>query len=541
MDAGTANHVNGSTEIAEGAKTIVNPYETNSDNIAGDDPFLAQSAQYGRYAPHSDDFTPRYKQWYQSDPDANAFWHEVAQKFCTTEHSLHMSGPREAFAAGNVIIRVDREPADGAAAERYSCVNANELSAARKVEESLREVGVAVPVVYFCGTVEGRNVTVESRIPGVSLEVAWRYLSTEQITALKNQCRQILQLLETIELSPNEPSYVCRRLNSQVPPSGYEQERHILFAEKSAEEVLGLTHNDLVPSNIIVKDDRVVGIGGWRQCGYFGLSRAAQIHRALRDLEPVPQHNREKSGGHTTWLDLYDDTHDPKKSAPLVASPDTSLPSVKTEPTISTLDKFPASDDLETKSIGFDSTGDYPTSKKVANLKSNGINSRASSSDRSSPATSVKATSHKKAGSTATKKGTAKKPTSRKRKPNDPDADSVDGGRSNTPASRTSKTPAKKQGSASIAGSPAPEEKKKKKKGGKGPVAENDDEDYEDENEIFCICRRPDNHTWMIGCDGDCEDWFHGKCVNIDRRDADLIEKYICELPHHCFPSNILF
>jgi len=66
------------------------------------------------------------------------------------------------------------------------------------------------------------------------------------------------------------------------------------------------------------------------------------------------------------------------------------------------------------------------------------------------------------------------------------------------------------------------------------------DEDDDDGNEIFCICRRPDNHTWMIGCDGGCEDWFHGKCVNIDPRDAELIDKYICQFPFDPLSSHII-
>ncbi|KAK6382676.1 COMPASS (complex proteins associated with Set1p) component [Exophiala oligosperma] len=49
-----------------------------------------------------------------------------------------------------------------------------------------------------------------------------------------------------------------------------------------------------------------------------------------------------------------------------------------------------------------------------------------------------------------------------------------------------------------------------------------------DDGEIFCICRKGDNHTWMIACDGGCEEWFHGNCVNIRERDGDLIDKYIC-------------
>ena len=131
------------------------------------------------------------------------------------------------------------------------------------------------------------------------------------------------------------------------------------------------------------------------------------------------------------------------------------------------------------------------------------------------------------------KKGIAsaiKKPTAKKRKL---DADSIDGTpfsqRSGTPASsRASKTPVprnRKQSSATpLHSSPAP---------GSREVEENDDEDIDDESELFCICRKPDDHTWMIGCDGGCEDWFHGRCVNMNERDGNLIDKYICELRKH--------
>ncbi|KXG48771.1 Zinc finger, PHD-type [Penicillium griseofulvum] len=526
MEEAGANHVNGSAVT----KSTTNPYETNPDHIPRDDPFILQSAQYGRYAPRADDFTPRFMNWYQSDPAVNSFWEKVAQQYCTPEYSLNISRPGEAFAVGSIIIRVDPELADGAVAEIYSSVNANELSAAQKAEDSLREIGVAVPVIYFCGAIEGRNVTIESRIAGVSLEVAWRYLEMEQIEALKNQCRQILQRLATIDSPPDEPSYVCRELNSQLPPSVETRERDILFTEKTKEEELYLTHNNFIPSNIIVQDNRVVGIAGWRQCGYFGTVRAKKVHRLFRDLGPASQDNAANSEKSVSWTDLYDGVYDPSKGVPLVANQDTPLPSVKTEPTSSTLDKFPASDDLDPTLLGLDGTTDYATSKTLANLK-HGLTSRASSSDRSSPANSVKP-ANKKPATSAAKKGTAKKPAAKKRKVNDPDVDSADGRRSNTPAPRASKTPAKKQNSVSIAGSPAPEEKKKSSKKKKGPkqstAQENDDSDSFDENAIFCICRRPDNHTWMIACDGDCDDWYHGKCVNIDPRDADLIERYIC-------------
>ncbi|KAJ5736137.1 uncharacterized protein N7483_001262 [Penicillium malachiteum] len=224
-----------------------------------------------------------------------------------------------------------------------------------------------------------------------------------------------------------------------------------------------------------------------------------------------------KSGKGANWADVYSEVYDPSKSISQFANKDTPLPSIKTEP---------AGDDFETRSLGFDGTNDSRSSKTLASRK-NSLPFRGASSERSSPAVSVNPSTSKKSASAATKKGTAKKPATKKRKANDLDTDIIDERRSNTPASRASKAPGQKQDSVSNAGSPVPEPKKRSRKRPKGRAAD-DDDDEEDENAIFCICRRPDNHTWMIGCDGGCEDWFHGKCVHIDPRDAELIEKYIC-------------
>ena len=133
------------------------------------------------------------------------------------------------------------------------------------------------------------------------------------------------------------------------------------------------------------------------------------------------------------------------------------------------------------------------------------------------------------AGSTVSraggKKGTAsviKKPAAKKRKIEAVSKDSTPASqRSGTPISRAASKPpalkARKGSSATPARSSS-------------PTAVNEDEDELDENsEVFCICRKPDDHTWMIGCDGGCEDWFHGHCINIDQSDENLIDKYICE------------
>ncbi|KAL2817001.1 hypothetical protein BDW59DRAFT_135169 [Aspergillus cavernicola] len=523
-----------------------NPYEPDSKLIPEDDPFRQRSMHYGRYKPRDDDFNPRYNDWCQYDQKAIEYWEDIVKTLWTPENSLHLQGARQAYAAGSIIIRVDQEDAVDAAAETFSCLNANELGASRKVEDTLRELGVAVPKLYFCGTVSGKNVTVESRIPGVSLDAAWRYLAAEQIELLKQQCRRLSQRLSNIHTGRGHPSYVCSGLNSHLSSEPERLERDILFNENAAHGDLSLVHNNMLLSNIIVNDDRVVGLTGWRDAGYFGFEKADKIHRQIRVPQIISDPDLQVDvDGIQTWVDLYKGL---EGSAPGDGSAgEQSVPAhpVKIEPSSMNLDKVPLSDESEVKPglpqlDGMDNLEEHPTPKKVANLKNKG-NSRASSSDRSSPTTSTKAAT-KRAAPTGTKKGIGRKTASKKLKLDDQDNESVASHRSATPvSSRTSKTPGtKKQNSASMANSPAPDNKKskKKKKGAKktviqqenggGEEGEEEEEDSEDDGSIFCICRKPDNHTWMIGCDGECEDWFHGKCVNIDPRDADLIEKYIC-------------
>lgn len=119
----------------------------------------------------------------------------------------------------------------------------------------------------------------------------------------------------------------------------------------------------------------------------------------------------------------------------------------------------------------------------------------------------------------------AKKPLGKKlkRDPSDEKGTPISARRSTTPASVSGKgiNPKGRKGSASA--TPF----------GSSPPAVQSPEpftmsDVEDADAVYCICRRPDNHTFMIACDGGCEDWFHGKCVNVRKEDESLVDKYIC-------------
>jgi COMPASS component SPP1 len=61
-----------------------------------------------------------------------------------------------------------------------------------------------------------------------------------------------------------------------------------------------------------------------------------------------------------------------------------------------------------------------------------------------------------------------------------------------------------------------------------GDEGEEEDGGVISDTDLYCICRKPDTGTFMIGCDGGCDDWFHGKCVNIIESWKSLIDKYIC-------------
>lgn len=52
---------------------------------------------------------------------------------------------------------------------------------------------------------------------------------------------------------------------------------------------------------------------------------------------------------------------------------------------------------------------------------------------------------------------------------------------------------------------------------------DDDDGDEEDPNKLWCICNQPHNNRFMICCDT-CEEWYHGKCVNVTKAMGQTME-----------------
>ncbi|CAG8574751.1 8449_t:CDS:2 [Paraglomus brasilianum] len=56
----------------------------------------------------------------------------------------------------------------------------------------------------------------------------------------------------------------------------------------------------------------------------------------------------------------------------------------------------------------------------------------------------------------------------------------------------------------------------------------------EGQREVYCLCRKPDDHRIMIQCDK-CREWYHLACVKLTKAKADKIRKYYCPV---CNPLN---
>lgn len=69
-------------------------------------------------------------------------------------------------------------------------------------------------------------------------------------------------------------------------------------------------HNDITPSNIIVDDDRIVGLVDWEMAGFIGWKTAGEIHRRIRTPQRESFVNitlsEERLQDIMYWNDLYD-------------------------------------------------------------------------------------------------------------------------------------------------------------------------------------------------------------------------------------------
>jgi hypothetical protein len=159
-------------------------------------------------------------------------------------------------------------------------------------------------------------VLVQERIPGVGLNIAWQYVSQSQKLSFKHQAREILQKLRKtpgsleFKFKPGPRSYVVPDPDPIDHRGIQELERDILFAAHNDDPDCSFMHNDVSLSNIIVDDDKMVGLVDWEMAGFFGWRTAASVHVKIR----MPKRenfsalslSEEVLSDILFWNDLYD-------------------------------------------------------------------------------------------------------------------------------------------------------------------------------------------------------------------------------------------
>ncbi|KAF3282086.1 hypothetical protein TWF970_002027 [Orbilia oligospora] len=302
----------------------MNPYEADPANVPADDPY-ADVPLYGRYLPRQNDFRPKTDHIRSSTPESLRYWESVLKHLDSS--TLLYEDPdddaRDVFAFGSTIVKSSHLKST-LPMRQYSLSDENELAATKVVRGALNRMEIEVPEIIFAGKVNGRDTLIQTRISGVTLNVALPYLNATQKASFKSQARKVLGQFRNIysNSSSSLPSYLVPDNDPVKHRNITEEEKSILFGkyrdhafdgkairEEERSEDFCLMHNDLGTSNIIVNYDRIVGIIDWEMAGFFGLKRACAVHQQCRTPKREDFANLNLEEEHladlTYWYDLY--------------------------------------------------------------------------------------------------------------------------------------------------------------------------------------------------------------------------------------------
>ncbi|KAI1466425.1 uncharacterized protein F4812DRAFT_460697 [Daldinia caldariorum] len=262
----------------------MNPYESDPSKIPSTDRY-ADVPLYGRYSPRPTDFKPDAKHINVTTQESLNYWSTVLAQ-CTEHNRIYENdeGGRDVFALGSVIIKSShlKPNLEGRRAYRdYSYADANEAEAIRLARNVLGDIKVSK--VYFASE-----------------------------ASFKEQARQMLKKLGTVI----PPSGISRRSYIVPDPDPIhhrgiqEIEEEIILAGDGKDTNLSFMHNDVLLSNCIVDNDKIVGLVDWEMAGYFGWKTAADIHVRIRTpkRENFTSLNLPEDVLHDIlfWNDLYD-------------------------------------------------------------------------------------------------------------------------------------------------------------------------------------------------------------------------------------------
>ncbi|PNP43978.1 hypothetical protein TGAMA5MH_04263 [Trichoderma gamsii] len=278
----------------------MDPYEAEAGKIPPTDLYY-DLPLYGRYNPSPQDFNPLEEHCNSNTQEALQYWTGVVEK-CDATCYVYQNpfGGRDVFALGSIIVKschLGTRDAGAESSRDYSIADKNEVAAIQLVPKTLK----------------GKDVIIQERIPGVALNVAWPYLSPTQKASFKTQTRKMILELSTVKPPSTvlEPTYLVSDPNPMVNRDISSVEGATLFSDRSERDSreLNFMHNDLQPSNIIVRNDQIVGIVDWEHAGWFYWDDVGVVHSQFRtpnreDFAGV-QLSEEELEDLEYWGDLY--------------------------------------------------------------------------------------------------------------------------------------------------------------------------------------------------------------------------------------------
>ncbi|KAF7557466.1 hypothetical protein G7Z17_g671 [Cylindrodendrum hubeiense] len=288
----------------------INPYETDPAKIPESD-LYADVPQFGRYLPRPDDFVPDPQHINSTTPESIDYWLSVLSR-CMAEFRIYENEPgrRDVFAFGSVIVKsahLKEEPLHD-----YTLVDENEAVVLSLAKQALGDI--RVPRIYFSGKLNGRNVLVQERIPGIAMDVAWHYLGADEKASFKDQTREVIRKLYTV--TPPDtvkgPAYVIPDPDPVAHRGLMNEEWEMILSKHANDQDPRFTHNDITRDNIIVNDGKIVAVIDWEMAGFFSWDTAREVHLEFRCLKRESYANanvpEEILDDILAWNDLYSNT-----------------------------------------------------------------------------------------------------------------------------------------------------------------------------------------------------------------------------------------
>ena len=107
----------------------------------------------------------------------------------------------------------------------------------------------------------------QERIPEIGLNIAWQYISQFQKASWEQQAQDLLHHIHKIEQPEGRHRSYIVLDPDRVEHRGIQQHEQEIIVGSDVDGDNNLMHNDLTRYNVVVSDDRILGVVDWGVAG----------------------------------------------------------------------------------------------------------------------------------------------------------------------------------------------------------------------------------------------------------------------------------